>query len=116
MLSLYYKNLGLDYNRANDISLLNTTHAELKSVLDAIGRSSVDAADRYEGYKNLTNELKQQNHYISRYIIDPKIISDDMEWFYYRYIELASFVWAMHQYSQDVNNIIIQMNKIPQWG
>lgn len=115
LLTTYYKNLWLDYARANDLDLFEQKQAEVKSIYDSSEQAITNAGNRFDTYQNYITQIRQQNNYISENIIDTKIIQEDMEWFYYRYIELESFSQAMMDYAIQVKGIIDEMNKIPQW-
>lgn len=112
----YYRNLWLDYERANDLSIFQEEETKLKSILDTQDSPTSVVSDRFASFYNYMDNIKKQNQYVSSTIIDNKIWIDDTSWFNEKYIELESFTRALMEYTIWAKWIIREMNKIPQWG
>lgn len=115
LFSTYYRNLWLDFKRANDLKSFSQREAEIKSLLDAQELAHTTFGSNFETYKTYMREIRQQNHYISSNIVDKKVIQEDVSGFYHKYIELESFTRALMEYTFGAKWIIYEMNKIPQW-
>ncbi len=116
LFSKYYANLGLDFERANDVHLFSKKELEIRTGLESQELNSTEFEKRFNKFYAYANEIKKQNSYISRNIIDKKVINEDIEGFYQKYIELESFTRALMEYTFGAKWIITEMNKIPQWG
>lgn len=113
LLHRYYTNLWLDYERQNDLEVFKWEDYEFKSMLNKTQLASQEAEINYNEYKEYTTALKLQNDYISETVIDKKILSEEISWFYNQFIELESFVEAMMDYSINLSWIIKKMREIP---
>lgn len=111
----YYANLGLDFERANDINLFSKKEMEIRSGIESQEHAVTEFEERFNNFYSHAEEIKKQNSYISRTIVDKKVINEDIEWFYHKYIELESFTRALMEYTFWAKWIITEMNKIPQW-
>lgn len=114
LLTRYYRNFWLDYQRANDIKIFEQKESELKSLLDSQEFSSTRSEEKFNDFTTYINNLKKQNDYVSRTVIDKKVIEEDMKWFYNKYMELESFSRALMEYTFWTKWIIQRMNEIPQ--
>ncbi|MBW7955071.1 hypothetical protein H3C61_04635 [Candidatus Gracilibacteria bacterium] len=112
----YYANLGLDYNRANDMSLYNKAESKYKTTLDSAELPITTYGEKLEKLESFTQELIKQNEYISQTLIDKKVIGDDIKLFQKKYMELEIFARALMEYTFGAKGIITEMNKIPQGG
>lgn len=115
LFTTYYRNLGLDFKRRNDLKIFSQKEAELKSLLDSQELTPSIASEKFESFKTSLQELKKQNHYISSNIVDKKVIQEDINGYYQKYIELESFTRALMEYTFWAKWIIYEINKIPQW-
>lgn len=116
LFSKYYSNLGLDFERANDLNLFSKKELEIRSWIESQELAITEFEKKFNNFYSYADEIKKQNNYISRTIVDKKVINEDIEWFYSKYIELESFTRALMEYTFWAKWIITEMNKIPQWG
>ncbi len=115
LLTRYYKNLWLDYERPNDLDIFIQKEAELKSVLDATELAQTQAQDKKNSFNTYIEWMKKENEFISQTIVDKKIIQDDMQDFYKQFTEIESFTNAILNYTLWAEWVINKMNEIPKW-
>lgn len=114
LLTRYYANLGLDYERRNDISLFKAKEKELKNILDTQETNITWYATNTDEQNAFERKIALENNYLSQKVIEPKVAWDAMNDFYDKYMELESFTRAIMDYAIQVKWIIGEMNKIPQ--
>lgn len=116
MLTRYYRNLWLDYERANDLNIFKQKEAELKSVIDATELAQIQAEEKNNNFGNYIDRMKKENDFVSNTVIDKKIIQEDMQDFYKQFGELESFTRAMMDYTIWAWWVVKKMKEIPQWS
>lgn len=114
LLTRYYRNLWFDYERSNDMRIFMQKEAEIKSVLDSQEYATTSSTKKFEIYNEYLSNLKRQNDFVSRNVVDKKVLHEDMQWFYNKYMELESFSRALMEYTFWSKWIIQKMNEIPQ--
>jgi len=113
LLENYYTNLGLDYKRQNDLSFFLTSEKEQKEILDRVEHPMVAVETLHNTRLQYEHDLAQTNAYIDR-MIESKILEDDVDEVYNRFIEIQRFTYAMKEFTINLNSIVREMNKIPQ--
>lgn len=108
----YYKNLGLDYHRANDLDLFERKIEEKKCIQESAEWSITDCPTQLEVLETYTNALAAENDILSQ-AIDNKMIQDDLEDFHSQFIELEKFTMSIDDFAIAVAGWITQMEKIP---
>lgn len=112
MLYTYYKNLWLDYDRANDLDIFSRVEWDKKSVIDATDMQKTISSDKFNKYNEYIDKAFAQNNYISSNVIDKKVLYEDMNNFYTHFLELERFTSEMQDYTIKVNGVVNGMNKI----
>jgi len=115
LLENYYKNMGLEYQRQNDLSIFLWKEKEQKEILDSIERATIEAEILHNQRLRQEAMLADMNAYVDQ-MIDQKIIEDDADEFYNRFVEIAGFSRAIKDYTVTLNGIVKGMNNIPQSG
>lgn len=113
LLTRYYKNLGLDYERANDLKIFKQIDPEVKSILEWTEMTQTEAEKKENSFSNYLDTMKKENEYISNTIVDKKVITEDMNNFYKQFAELESFTNALLDYTIWAWWVIKKMNEIP---
>lgn len=112
LLSKYYENLGLDYQRANDLSLYNGQENMLKSMLSSAELTALSASQAqtelgvYQQYMALENDFLNET-------IDKKVFWDDMQEFQMQFTELQKFTQSMMEYSKNLQALAKKVSEIP---
>ncbi|MDD5770275.1 MAG: hypothetical protein PHE25_04845 [Candidatus Gracilibacteria bacterium] len=114
LLVKYYKNLGLEYERANDLQIFNNTLGENKTIIETTGLSNAEFQNKIDVLNKTMEKNRYENDYISDPVVDKKVLNDDMQQFYQSFIELNSFTNAMMEYTKSLGGIIKKMDEIPQ--
>lgn len=114
LLTRYYRNLGLDFERANDLNIFKKKENEMKSLLDSQELGQKEVVNKTDNLNFYINQIKKENEFVSQTVIDKKIIEEDMSDFYKQFLELESFSRAFMDYSIWLKWIIWKMNEIPQ--
>lgn len=114
LLNRYYKNLWLNYNRANDLNIFNNTDYESLSINKAAETTMVNASDKNQEYINILNNQSYQNDYVSNTVIDNYISWYDLNWFLTQFAQVNWFVSYLTTYTEQLENIIKWMKNIPQ--
>ncbi len=114
LLIRYYRNLWLDYERANDLNILKKKEPELKSLLDSTELWQNEVTNKMGNYNNIIEKIKKENEFVSQTVIDKKILADEVEDFYHNFLELESFSRAFMDYTLWVSWVVWKMNQIPQ--
>lgn len=112
LLSIYYKNQGLDYNRRNDLDIYNAIAEETKILQTSGGMPITYVESKSNELGKFRDALKENNRQISLEI-DKRVITDDMKDFSNQFAELERFVAAMEDFTKAVAWSIWQMKQIP---
>lgn len=113
LLTKYYKNLWLDYERANDLNIFKKIDGKLKAILDATEMAQTQSESKSNSLDSYISKMRKENEFISNTIVDKKVINDDMQDFYKQFIELESFTNALLDYTIWAWGIINKMKEIP---
>lgn len=112
MLEEYYKNNGLDYNRQNDLSLIENTALETKvfqtSAWMPVGYPEI----RMNELRAFQKSMAENNRVFSKNL-DKKILTDDLNGFDTHFSELERFVSSIEDFAVSVWSLIDAMKKIP---
>lgn len=114
LLETYYKNLGLEYQRKNDIKIFLRQEEKLKTVIDSADLYLSDFTKKKEQYNKHLSKAKAKYDLIDK-AVDKKILTDDMDRFNKQFTELENFSKALFDYVNSLNAVVKNMNKIPQW-
>lgn len=115
LLKRYYKNIWLEYDRINDLSIIDQTVNKYKSVLDSQLWVLSDVASREDQLIKINERSLEMNKSFSELIIDKKIVTEEWEQFYNEFLELWIFVASIKDYAVQVDWIVDWMLKIPIW-
>ncbi|MDP5039237.1 MAG: hypothetical protein NWP80_02220 [Candidatus Gracilibacteria bacterium] len=113
LLNNYYSNLGLDFNRSNDINLFNSYDKEIKTGLDVEGSNIINFLEKYNDYEKIVNKGILENEYLSKDSISRKLSIDNNSKTLNLFTEIESFINNIYDYSKDLDIIIRGMNEIP---
>ncbi len=108
----YYKNLGLSYERSNDLDIFDWKIIELQAIINSWGQPIVNTVEKLEVYNDFKNALAAENDILSQ-AIDHKIIQEDLEDFHSQFIELERFTLSIDDFAIAISGWIEQMDKIP---
>lgn len=117
-LMTYYKNIGLDYKRRNDLSnfgAISRTHSsELEQkVLKTAAYMPIEYSEqRLNELSRFQEKLSENNRIISEGT-DKQIMYDDMEKFNKQFTELERFVLAMEDFVEAFRGHTKRLKKIP---
>lgn len=112
LLTKYYKNLWLDYERRNDLGRFESTALEQK-VLETAGWLSITyAEDRINKLQENKIALREKNRLVSL-AVDKQIVQEDLREFADHFAELEWFIKAIEDFSISITGIITEMKKIP---
>ena len=114
LLETYYKNLGLEYDRKNDIKIYLNKEAELKTVIDSADMYVTDFNTKKAQYNNHLSKIRAKYDLIDK-AVDKKILTEDIDKFNKQFTELENFSKALFDYANSLNSVVKNMNKIPQW-
>ncbi len=112
LLTKYYSNIGLDYNRANDISLFTSEENTLKTLLSSTELPVSHTTQSQEELQNYQRNLARQNDFLS-HSIDKKIAEDDMQEFQAQFTELQQFTQNLLEYSKNLQALAKKLNEKP---
>ncbi len=115
MLEEYYKNLGLDYKKANNIQQYLWRERELKSITNSTELSyplSIDKVFQRENAEKSAWFSQEKNDIINK-SIDKIALYQDNNIMFQDFIEIERFSSALSDYVFTISAIIEQMNKIP---
>lgn len=110
LLSDYYANLGLDYQRANDLRLYELKDEELKTLLMSSELSVTRSSSNYQDLQNYRALWAIENQFLSN-SVQEKIEFDDLEEFQMQFTELEKFSQSMMQYSQNLWSLAQKMSE-----
>jgi hypothetical protein len=115
MLEEYYKNIGLDYKKANNIQQYLWRERELKSITNSTELSyplSIDKVFQRENAEKSAWFSQEKNDIINK-SIDKIALYQDNNIMFQDFIEIERFSSALSDYVFTISAIIEQMNKIP---
>jgi hypothetical protein len=112
LLREYYKNNGIDYNRANDLEIYRKSDQEHKSINDSEELTPTSVTEKERERKNEEDLQERRNNLVDK-AINKNILHEDMENFYEQFEELELFTRSMLDYTDNLRSIILQMRKIP---
>lgn len=115
MLEQYYKSNWLDYKRRNDLSLLNNLEFDKQAIewskelwIDKGAQKNNDFKDFLKSEKNKINLLNKG--------IEKSVLSKVSETFNTQFAEIERFTVWINDYVKNIQSIIKEMNKIPEWS
>lgn len=108
----YYKNLGLDYDRANDLNIYLKKDEELKNIINSAELNPQFLLSKEEELKKIAEIKAKQNEYIND-SVDKKIHKDILKEFYIEFVELERFTWAIKDYTDTLYWLIKKLREIP---
>ena len=112
LLSRYYKNLGLDYNRRNDLHNFASKPEEEKVLETSAWMAIPYAENRINELENFQTALRENNRIVSL-AVDKTILQWDMEEFAKQFTELERFVAAIEDFCKAIVGITGEMEEIP---
>lgn len=112
LLKKYYKNLGLDYDRRNDLHNFTSKTYEEKIIEAAGGMPIAYSENRLNELGKFQTALKENNRIVSL-AVDKTILQDDMKEFGKQFAELERFVLAIEDFCKAITGITTEMKKIP---
>ncbi|MDD3645870.1 MAG: hypothetical protein PHH06_00520 [Candidatus Gracilibacteria bacterium] len=108
----YYKNLGLDYDRANDLSIYSKYEQELKNIISSAELNPNFLLAKEEELRKIEEIKAKQNEYIND-SIDKKINKDILKEFNLEFVELEKFTGSLKDYVDTLYGLIKKLNEIP---
>ena len=112
LLTTYYKNLWLDYSRANDLDIFERTIVEKQALQNSAELATTEATSKLNAYENFVNSLEKENKILSE-AIDNKVINDDLEDFYTQFVELERLTLSIDDFALWIKWSGETMRKIP---
>lgn len=112
LLSQYYKNIWLDYERQNDLDIHEDRIYEKKVLIDCSELSITCPEQKLNELKKFKSELKKSNEQVSL-SVEKKALSQDSTDFYEQFTELERFVGSMDDFATSMSGMIKKMKKIP---
>jgi len=105
----YYKNNGKDYDKQNSLSLYFDKQKEKKTVNNSAELPILTVKQKDAYLKNKQALERKQNKLVENEF-DHKILYEDMDIFYEKFIPLESFTTNILNYSDNASTIIKAMN------
>lgn len=112
MLKEYYKNLGLDYDRANDLEIYTDKIAEIKAVQDSAELPFLAVTDTLKEYEKFKETMGKENEIFS-HALDNHMTQEDLGDFYNQFIELERFAISINDFAISVDGTVDKMLEIP---
>ena len=112
MLREYYKNLWLDYDRANSLVKYKHKEEELKTIIDSAEMSIEEVTHKYRELQKNYDTMLKRNDLVSIQV-DKSILYEDINDFYRQFVELEKFASGLNDYSSNINWIIKEFSKTP---
>jgi len=112
LLTEYYKNIWLDYERRNDLDIFRNKVYERKVLEESSGLPSNYPPAKLSELAKFQEALEKNSEIVSL-SVDKKVLQDDLESFYNQFVELERFVWSIYDFSTSLSGIIQKMRKIP---
>jgi len=112
LLSEYYKNAWLDYERSNDLDIIKNKVYEKKVLEESSWLPNTHPPAKLRELSRFKEGLEEKSEIVAL-SIDKKVLQDDLESFYNQFVELERFVWSIYDFSTSLSGIIQKMRKIP---
>lgn len=112
LLTRYYKNQWLDYERRNDLSIFWSKEHEQKVFQTAWGMPITYTEDRLNELSDFQSALRENNRIVSE-SINNEIITRDLKQFSDLFAELEIFTLAIEDFSFAFTGNLWEMKKIP---
>jgi len=111
LLTKYYKNLGLDYERRNDLAIFESRTHEQKVFETSAGMAIPYPENRLNELESFKNALAENNRLVS-VAVDKDIIQEDMREFANQFTELERFVAAIEDFVEAITWTVKEMKEI----
>lgn len=112
LICTYYKNAGLDCERANDLSEFAFKEEEQKIFQTSAGMPISYPETRSNELTRFQMALKENNRIIDK-SVDAQLLYDDMKKFGDQFTELEKFVYAIEDFTIGLSGEVGQLKKIP---
>lgn len=112
LISTYYKNNGLEYNRANDLDIWNRNAEEEKVFQTSAGMPTTYPEERMNELRRFQAAMRGNNTLISD-SLDSQLMSNDMKEFWNQFAELERFVAWLEDFCNSIGLMLGDMKKIP---
>lgn len=112
MLQERYKNMGMDYERRNDLDIYESSELETKVLQTAGGLSPTYVESKMNELTRFQRAMRNSNRQISLEV-DKQVLHDDMREFGNQFTELERFVASILHFSESVTGSVQQFKKIP---
>lgn len=112
LLSAYYKNQWLDYNRRNDLAIFWSKEHEQKVFQTAAGMSTTYPENRMNELREFQIALRENNRIVSQWV-NNEIITRDLDQFSNLFAELEIFTLAIEDFVFAFTGNLEEMKKIP---
>jgi len=112
MLRAYYKNLGLDYDRANDLTIYSDDIAESEIIQRAWELPVLSVTERMDVYNNYKNKIREENEILTR-SMENHLVQEDFWDFYNQFVELERFALSIEDFAIWVDWVVEKMLEIP---
>ncbi len=112
LMCTFYKNSGLDCERANDLTEFASQEEVEKVLQTSAGMPTQYPEIRNNELTRFQNALKENNRIIDK-SVDQQILYDDMKKFGDQFTELEKFVAAMEDFCMGLKGVVTEMKKIP---
>lgn len=112
ILRTYYDNAWLNYDKRNSLHVFFDKENELRTISTSAELSIAAAVIRDKQLKEKRARDRKRNELVSKEI-DKKILWEDMENFYRRFVELENFTINIYDYTESTLWIVKWMNEIP---
>jgi hypothetical protein len=107
-----YKNVGIEYDRRNDLQIFKSKEAELKTLYDSAELPFVDVNIKNNTFLFKKAVMAQRNAYFSK-SIDKKAMFEDMDIAFQEFIELDAFGKALRDYVNNLQKLVKKLDDIP---
>lgn len=112
LICTYYKNNGMDCERANDITEFAAGEEVQKIFQTSAGMPITYAENRVNELSEFQSALRENNRIISQ-SVDQQVLYDDMKKFGTQFTELEKFVAAIEDFCKWLKWVVTEMKKIP---
>lgn len=110
ILAEYYKNVGRNYARRNDVSIYLQQEEELKNIADSTKLSLSALFDRYDPYIERQEEEAKKNEILTKNI-ENYASEEDAKDFLLQIQQLHSFQKNIDEYVKDISRTIQSMDE-----
>ncbi len=108
----YYKNIGLDYGRSNDLDIHRSRANQQKALQECSELAATCPTDKLSELSGFKSQLAESNEIVSL-AVEKYAATQDSSEFYTQFVELERFVKSIEDFSYSLAWIVKAMRKIP---